>query len=515
MKKEIKFNVEAKASLKAGVDALANAVKVTLGPKGRNVVIQNHYGAPHVTKDGVTVAREVFLSDPVENMGAQMVKEVASRTADVAGDGTTTATVIAQSLIELGMKKVLDGASPIDIKRGMDVTLQSAIKSIKKHSTPVGSNDEEIVQVATISANNDKEIGELIAEAMSKVGKEGVITVEEAKGMSTTIEVVEGMKIDRGYLSPYFATNPEKMEAELVNPFIMMVDQTVSKMSDIIPALELSAKVSRPLLLIAENVEGEALSSLVVNRVRGNIQVAAIKAPSFGDKKTSILEDIAILTGGTVISERMGIDYNTITLNHLGEADKVIITKDSTTIVNGKGDSEAIDKRANELRQQEETDRLARFAGGVAVLKIGAATEVEMKEKKDRVDDALAATKAAVEEGVLPGGGLACMQAVYDAVDECSLPEEEEAGMLILAEAAKTPLMQIAKNAGYDPKEIHKQTLSEPRGRGFNAKTGKYGNMLDMGIVDPAKVTRVALENAVSIAGMVLLTECTMSIKEE
>ncbi len=333
--------------------------------------------------------------------------------------------------------------------------------------------------------------------------------------MSTTIEVVEGMKIDRGYLSPYFATNPEKMEAELVNPFIMMVDQTVSKMSDIIPALELSAKVNRPLLLIAENVEGEALSSLVVNRVRGNIQVAAIKAPSFGDKKTSILEDIAILTGGTVISEKMGIDYNTITLNHLGEADKVIMTKDSTTIVNGKGDSEAIDKRANELRQQEETDRLARFAGGVAVLKIGAATEVEMKEKKDRVDDALAATKAAVEEGVLPGGGLACMQAVYDAVDECSLPEEEEAGMLILAEAAKTPLMQIAKNAGYDPKEIHKQTLSEPRGRGFNAKTGKYGFMLDMGIVDPAKVTRVALENAVSIAGMVLLTECTMSIKEE
>ena len=515
MKKQIKFNVEAKASLRAGVDALANAVKVTLGPKGRNVVIQKSFGAPHVTKDGVSVAREVFLPDPVENMGAQMVKEVASQTADAAGDGTTTATVIAQSLIELGMKKVLEGASPIDIKRGMDTTLELAIESIKLDSTPVGSNSDEIAQVATISANNDKEIGNLIAEAMSKVGNEGVITVEEAKGMSTTIDVVDGMKIDRGYLSPYFATNPEKMEAELINPFIMLVDQTVSKMSDIIRALELTAKANRPLLLIAENVEGEALSSLVVNRVRGNIQVAAIKAPSFGDNKTSILEDIGVLTNGVVISEKMGVDYNSVDLSQLGEADKVIITKDSTTIVNGKGDTEAIEKRANELRQQKETDRLARFAGGVAVLKIGAATEVEMKEKKDRVDDALAATKAAVEEGVLAGGGVACMQAVYDAVDENSMPEEERVGMFILAEAAKAPLMQIAKNAGYDPKEVHLKTLAEPRGHGFNDKTGEYGNMLEMGIVDPAKVTRVALENAVSIAGMVLLTECTMSIMEE
>ena len=515
MKKQIKFNVEAKASLRAGVDALANAVKVTLGPKGRNVVIENKFGAPHVTKDGVSVAREVFLPDPVENMGAQMVKEVASRTADVAGDGTTTATVIAQSLIELGMKKVLEGASPIDIKRGMDTTLELAIESIKLDSIPVGSNSDEIAQVATISANNDKEIGNLIAEAMSKVGNEGVITVEEAKGMSTTIDVVDGMKINRGYLSPYFATNPEKMEAELINPFIMLIDQPVTKMSDIIRVLELTAKANRPLLIIAENVEGEALSSLVVNRVRGNLQVAAIKAPSFGDKKTSILEDIAILTGGVVVSEKMGVDYSSVSLSQLGAADKVIITKDSTTIVNGKGDAEAIEKRASELRQQKETDRLARFAGGVAILKIGAATEVEMKEKKDRVDDALHATRAAVEEGVLAGGGVACMQAVYDAVDESSLPEEEQVGMFILAEAAKAPLMQIAKNAGYDPKEVHLKTLAEPRGHGLNAKTGEYGDMLKMGVVDPAKVTRVALENAVSIAGMVLLTECTMSIMEE
>jgi len=521
MSKEIKFNIEARNLMKEGVDALANAVKVTLGPKGRNVVIDKKYGSPQITKDGVTVAKEIELEDRFANMGAQMVKEVASKTADQAGDGTTTATVLAQSIINVGLKNVTAGA-----KRGIDKAVKVVIASLKKQSHSIGDDITKIEQVATISANNDFEIGKLIAEAMSKVKKEGVITVEEAKGTDTEVKVVEGMQFDRGYISPYFMTNPEKMEAVLEKPMILITDKKISAMKDLMPILEPIAQGGMSLLIIAEDVDGEALATLVVNRLRGTLKIAAVKAPGFGDRRKEMLEDIAILTGGTVISEEKGLRLDAATLEMLGRADKVSIDKENTTIVNGAGEKSEIDKRVGQIRKQMETttsdydkeklqERLAKLAGGVAVLYIGAATEVEMKEKKDRVDDALSATRAAVEEGIVPGGGVAYIRAIEDLKNLKGDNEDETTGIAIVARAIEEPMRLIVENSGIEGSIVIQKVKEGKDDFGFNARTDKYENLYSTGVIDPTKVTRIALENAASVAGMFLTTECVLAEKKE
>lgn len=526
MAKEILFDVDARDRLKAGVDALANAVKVTLGPKGRNVIIDKKFGAPSVTKDGVSVAKEVELKDAVENMGAQMVKEVASKTADVAGDGTTTATVLAQAMVNTGLRNVAAGANPMDIKRGIDKAVSAIITELQSMTQEVGDDNAKIEQVATISANNDSFIGKLIAEAMGKVKKEGVITVEEAKGTDTTVEVVEGMQFDRGYLSPYFVTNTEKMITELENPYILIYDKKVSTMKDLLPVLEKTAQTGKGLLIIAEDVDGEALATLVVNKLRGSLKIAAVKAPGFGDRRKAMLEDIAILTGGTVISEEQGRKLEDATLEDLGTAEKIEIDKDNTTIVNGSGAKENIDARVKQIKAQIESttsdydreklqERLAKLAGGVAVLYIGAATEVEMKEKKDRVDDALAATRAAVEEGIVPGGGVALIRAAkaLDAVE--GINDDEQTGVAIVRRAVEEPLRQIVANAGGEGAVIVQKVAEGNDDFGYNARTEEFENLYAAGVIDPTKVTRVALENAASIAGMLLTTECVLADEEE
>ncbi|MDA0913157.1 MAG: chaperonin GroEL [Flavobacteriales bacterium] len=526
MAKEIQFNTAARNGLKAGVDQLANAVKVTLGPKGRNVVIEKKFGAPSVTKDGVSVAREIELKDALENMGAQMVKEVASKTADVAGDGTTTATVLAQALIGEGLRNVAAGANPMDLKRGMDKASKAIIEELQKLSREVGSDNSKIEQVGTISANNDETVGKLIAEAMKVVGNEGVITVEEAKGTETEVKTVEGMQFDRGYLSPYFVTNSEKMEAELESPFVLIYDKKISTMKDLLPSLEQTAQSGRPLLIIAEDIDGEALATLVVNKIRGSLKVAAVKAPGFGDRRKAMLEDIAILTGGQVISEERGLKLENVTLADLGSAEKITIDKDNTTIVNGSGEKSQIEARINQIKAQIETttsdydkeklqERLAKLAGGVAVLYVGAATEVEMKEKKDRVDDALHATRAAVEEGIVPGGGTAYIRAAASVKDLQGLNQDETTGIQIVLRAVEEPLRQIVANAGGEGAVVA-NTVREGEGDfGYNARTEVFENLFEAGVIDPTKVTRVALENAVSISGMVLITECVIADEEE
>jgi chaperonin GroEL len=526
MAKEIKFNIEARNLMKEGVDALANAVKVTLGPKGRNVVIDKKYGSPQITKDGVTVAKEIELEDRFANMGAQMVKEVASKTADQAGDGTTTATVLAQSIINVGLKNVTAGANPMDLKRGIDKAVESVVKSLKKQSHSIGDDITKIEQVATISANNDFEIGKLIAEAMAKVKKEGVITVEEAKGTDTEVKVVEGMQFDRGYISPYFMTNPEKMEAVLDKPYILITDKKISTMKDLMPVLEPVAQGGMSLVIIAEDVDGEALATLVVNRLRGTLKIAAVKAPGFGDRRKEMLEDIAILTGGTVISEEKGLRLDGATLEMLGRADKVTIDKENTTIVNGAGEKEAIDKRVAQIRKQMETttsdydreklqERLAKLAGGVAVLYVGAATEVEMKEKKDRVDDALSATRAAVEEGIVPGGGVAYIRAIEELKDLKGDNDDQTTGIAIIARAIEEPLRMIVENAGIEGSVVIQKIKEGKDDYGYNARTDKYEHLYKTGVIDPTKVTRIALENAASVAGMFLTTECVLAEKKE
>ena len=527
MAKDIKFDIDARDALKKGVDALANAVKVTLGPKGRNVVIDKKFGSPTITKDGVTVAKEIELEDPIENMGAQMVKEVASKTADLAGDGTTTATVLAQEIVATGLKNVAAGANPMDLKRGIDKAVKSVVNELQKQSIEVGDNLNKIEQVASISANNDNTIGSLIAEAMAKVKKEGVITVEEAKGTDTTVEVVEGMQFDRGYLSPYFVTNAEKMEAELDNPYILIYDKKISNMKDILPILEQTTQSGRPILIIAEDVDGEALATLVVNKIRGSLKIAAVKAPGFGDRRKAMLEDIGILTGGTVISEERGFKLENTTLDMLGQTDKIVIDKDNTTIVNGKGEKEAITLRVNQIKAQMETttsdydreklqERLAKLAGGVAVLYVGAASEVEMKEKKDRVDDALHATRAAVEEGIVPGGGVALVRAAKSLNSIKAENEDERTGVQIITKAIEAPIRQIVANAGGEGAVIVSKIQEGKADFGYNAKTDTFEHMLEAGIIDPTKVTRVALENAASVAGMLLTTECVLAdIPEE
>ncbi|MDR1886716.1 MAG: chaperonin GroEL [Prevotellaceae bacterium] len=527
MAKEIKFNIEARSLMKSGVDALANAVKVTLGPKGRNVVIEKKFGAPQITKDGVTVAKEVELPEPYENLGAQMVREVASKTADLAGDGTTTATVLAQAIINVGLKNVTAGASPMSLKRGIDKAVIAVVKSLKEQSKEVGNNIEKIEQVATISSNNDPAIGKLIAEAMSKVNKEGVITVEEAKGTDTVVEVVEGMQFDRGYLSAYFMTDTEKMEAVLENPVILITDKKISTMKDLLPILEPIAQQGRALLIIAEDVDGEALATLVVNRLRGALKIAAVKAPGFGDRRKEMLEDIAILTGGTVISEEKGLTLETTDLSMLGTAEKITINKENTTIINGYGAKEAIDARISQIRKQMEIttsdydreklqERLAKLAGGVAVLYVGAASEVEMKEKKDRVDDALSATRAAVEEGIVAGGGVAYIRAI-DVLDELKGENEDEnTGIQIVKRAIEEPLRQIAENSGVEGSIVVQKVKESAGDIGYNAYLDKYEDLFKAGVIDPTKVTRIALENAASVAGMFLTTECVLvDIKEE
>jgi len=522
MAKDIKFNIEARDALKRGVDALANAVKVTLGPKGRNVVIDKKFGAPTITKDGVTVAKEIELEDAVENMGAQMVKEVASKTADIAGDGTTTATVLAQEIVATGLKNVAAGANPMDLKRGIDKAVKAVVSELQKQSIEVGENLDKIEQVASISANNDNTIGALIAEAMAKVKKEGVITVEEAKGTDTTVEVVEGMQFDRGYLSPYFVTNAEKMEAELDNPYILIYDKKISNMKDMLPILEQTTQTGRPILIIAEDVDGEALATLVVNKIRGSLKIAAVKAPGFGDRRKAMLEDIAILTGGMVVSEERGFKLENTTIEMLGQTDKVVIDKDNTTVVNGKGDKEAIELRVNQIKAQMETttsdydreklqERLAKLAGGVAVLYIGAASEIEMKEKKDRVDDALHATRAAVEEGIVPGGGVALVRAAVALNSVEAENEDEKTGVQIITKAIEAPIRQIVANAGGEGAVIVSKIQEGNADFGYNAKTDTFEHMLEAGIIDPTKVTRVALENAASVAGMLLTTECVLA----
>ncbi len=521
MAKEIKFNIEARDRLKVGVDALANAVKVTLGPKGRNVVIEKKFGAPAVTKDGVTVAKEIELEDPFANVGAQMVKEVASKTGDDAGDGTTTATVLAQSIINVGLKNVTAGANPMELKKGIDKAVIKVVESIRSQAQEVGDDNNKVEQVAKISANNDEEIGRLIAEAMSKVGREGVITVEEAKGTETTVEVVEGMQFDRGYISPYFVTNTEKMEAELDNPFILIHDKKISTMKDMLPVLEQTAQTGRPLLIIAEDVDGEALATLVVNRLRGSLKVAAVKAPGFGDRRKEMLQDIAVLTGGTVITEEMGFKLESTTLNMLGKAEKITIDKENTTIVNGSGDKAAIEARAAQIKAQiaattsdydreKLQERLAKLAGGVAVLYVGAASEVEMKEKKDRVDDALSATRAAIEEGIVPGGGVAYIRAIESLEGLTGDSDDETTGIEIIKRAIEEPMRQIAANAGREGSVIVQKVREGKGDYGYNARTDVYQNFFAVGVIDPAKVTRVALENAASIAGMFLTTECVL-----
>jgi len=527
MAKEITFDTSAREKLKAGVDALANAVKVTLGPKGRNVVIDKKFGAPHITKDGVSVAKEIELADAIENMGAQMLKEVASKTADIAGDGTTTATVLAQAIVTSGLKNVASGANPMDLKRGIDKAVGAVVKELQSLSKTVGSDNAKIKQVASISANNDENIGTLIADAMAKVGTEGVITVEEAKGTETEVKTVEGMQFDRGYLSPYFVTNAENMEADLENAFILIYDKKVSTMKELLPVLEKSAQTGRPLLIIAEDVDGEALATLVVNKIRGALKVAAVKAPGFGDRRKAMLQDIAILTGGQVISEETGLKLENATLEDLGRAEKITIDKDNTTIVNGAGSKDAIAARVAEIKAQIEKttsdydreklqERLAKLAGGVAVLYIGAATEVEMKEKKDRVDDALRATRAAVEEGIVPGGGVALIRA-SKALDKLKgSNDDEQTGISIIARAIEEPLRQIVANAGGEGAVIVNKVREGKDDFGYNARTEVFENLIGAGVIDPTKVVRVALENAASIAGMLLTTECVISdIKEE
>ena len=527
MAKKITFNIESRDALKRGVDALANAVKVTLGPKGRNVVIGKSFGGPTITKDGVTVAKEIELEDAVENMGAQMVKEVASNTNDLAGDGTTTATVLAQAIITAGLKNVAAGANPMDVKRGIDKAVKVLIKDIQNQAQKVGNSYEKIEQVASISANNDNVIGNLIAEAMKKVKTEGVITVEEAKGTETHVEVVEGMQFDRGYLSPYFITDADKMEANMENPFILIYDKKISAMKDLLPILEQTAKAGRPLVIIAEDVDGEALSTLVVNKIRGALKVSAVKAPGFGDRRKAMLEDIAILTNGTVISEERGFKLESTTLEMLGTAEKITIDKDNTTLVNGAGDSNTIKARINQIKAQIESstsdydkeklqERLAKLAGGVAVLYVGAPTEVEMKEKKDRVDDALAATRAAVEEGIVPGGGVAIVRATDKLAKLKGDNDDEQTGINIITRAAEEPLRQIVENAGLEGSVIVAKVREGKGDFGFNAKTEVYENLYKAGVIDPAKVVRVALENAASVAGMLLTTECVIAeIKED
>ncbi|HAY3543568.1 TPA: chaperonin GroEL [Elizabethkingia anophelis] len=522
MAKEIKFDIESRDALKRGVDALANAVKVTLGPKGRNVVIEKSFGAPHVTKDGVSVAKEIELEDKVENMGAQMVKEVASKTNDIAGDGTTTATVLAQAIVREGLKNVAAGANPMDLKRGIDKAVVAVVENLKSQSQSVGDSSEKIEQVASISANNDDTIGTLIAEAFGKVGKEGVITVEEAKGTDTTVDVVEGMQFDRGYQSPYFVTNPEKMVAELDNPYILLVEKKISSMKELLPVLEPVAQGGKSLLIISEEVEGEALATLVVNKLRGSLKIAAVKAPGFGDRRKAMLEDIAILTGGQVISEEQGFTMENITLDMLGTAEKVSIDKDNTTIVNGGGEESKIKGRVAQIKAQMETttsdydreklqERLAKLAGGVAVLYVGAASEVEMKEKKDRVDDALHATRAAVEEGIVAGGGVALVRAISSLDNLTGANADETTGIKIVKRAIEEPLRQIVANAGGEGSVIVAKVAEGTGDFGYNAKTDEYVNMLEAGIIDPTKVTRVALENAASVSGMLLTTECVIT----
>jgi chaperonin GroEL len=527
MAKNISFNIEARDALKRGVDALANAVKVTLGPKGRNVVIDKKFGAPAITKDGVSVAKEIELKDAIENMGAQMVKEVASKTADVAGDGTTTATVLAQAIVTAGLKNVAAGANPMDLKRGIDKAVAAVVENLKKMSKKVGDDNEKIEQVATISANNDSAIGKLIAEAMGRVKKEGVITVEEAKGTETTVEVVEGMQFDRGYISPYFVTDADKMEAVLDNPLILIYDKKISNMKELLPVLEKAVQTGKPILIIAEDVDSEALATLVVNKIRGSLRIAAVKAPGFGDRRKAMLEDIAILTGGQVISEERGYKLENAELSFLGRAEKVTIDKDNTTVVGGAGKKNDIVARVNQIKAQIESttsdydkeklqERLAKLAGGVAVLYVGAATEVEMKEKKDRVDDALHATRAAVEEGIVPGGGVAYIR-VQDALDKLKGDNDDETtGVHIIRRAIEEPLRQICANAGVEG-SIVVQKVREGKGDfGYNARTETYEKLYDAGVIDPTKVARVALENAASIAGMLLTTECVLSeIKED
>jgi chaperonin GroEL len=527
MAKDIKFDIEARDGLKRGVDALANAVKVTLGPKGRNVTISKSFGGPTVTKDGVTVAKEVELKDPLENMGAQMVKEVASKTNDLAGDGTTTATVLAQAIVKEGLKNVAAGANPMDLKRGIDKAVEAIVADLSKQAKEVGSSTEKIKQVASISANNDEVIGDLIATAFGKVGKEGVITVEEAKGTDTYVDVVEGMQFDRGYLSPYFVTNPEKMNVELENPYILLYDKKVSSLKELLPVLEPVAQSGKPLLIIAEDVDGEALSTLVVNKLRGALKIAAVKAPGFGDRRKAMLEDIAILTGGTVIAEESGYTLENATLDMLGTAEKVSIDKDNTTIVNGAGNGDLIKNRVNQIKAQMETttsdydreklqERLAKLAGGVAVLYVGAASEVEMKEKKDRVDDALHATRAAVEEGIVAGGGVALLRAKNVLASLKADNADEATGIQIVSRAVEAPLRTIVENAGLEGSVVVAKVAEGKGDYGYNAKTDEYVDMLKAGIIDPKKVTRVALENAASVAGMILTTECALvEIKEE
>ena len=527
MGKDIIFNIESRDALKRGVDALANAVKVTLGPQGRNVVIGKSFGGPQITKDGVTVAKEIDLEDVVENMGAQMVKEVASNTNDLAGDGTTTATVLAQAIISSGLKNVAAGANPMDVKRGIDKAVKLLITNIKSQSKTVGNSYDKIEQVGSISANNDPIIGALIAEAMKKVKTEGVITVEEAKGTETHVEVVEGMQFDRGYLSPYFITDSEKMNASMENPYILIYDKKISAMKDLLPLLEQTAKTGRPLVIIAEDVDGEALSTLVVNKIRGSLKVCAVKAPGFGDRRKEMLEDIAILTDATVISEERGFKLESTTLEMLGSSEKVTIDKDNTTIVNGEGKSNIIQARASQIKAQIETttsdydkeklqERLAKLAGGVAVLYVGAPTEVEMKEKKDRVDDALAATRAAVEEGIVPGGGVAIVRACEKLSNLKGENDDEQTGINIITRAAEEPLRQIVENAGLEGSVIVAKVKEGKADFGFNAKTEVFENLYKAGVIDPAKVVRVALENAASVAGMLLTTECVISeIKED
>ncbi|WP_027138590.1 chaperonin GroEL [Gaetbulibacter saemankumensis] len=527
MAKEIKFDIESRDGLKRGVDALANAVKVTLGPKGRNVIISKSFGAPHVTKDGVSVAKEIELEDAHENMGAQMVKEVASKTNDLAGDGTTTATVLAQAIVKEGLKNVASGANPMDLKRGIDKAVEAITKDLEAQSQEVGNSSEKIKQVAAISANNDDTIGELISKAFEKVGKEGVITVEEAKGLDTYVEVVEGMQFDRGYLSPYFVTNSDKMIADLENPYILLFDKKISNLQEILPILEPVAQSGRPLLIIAEDVDGQALATLVVNKLRGGLKIAAVKAPGFGDRRKAMLEDIAILTGGTVISEERGFTLENADLSMLGTAETVTVDKDNTTIVNGSGDAEAIKARVNQIKAQIETttsdydkeklqERLAKLAGGVAVLYVGAASEVEMKEKKDRVDDALHATRAAVEEGIVAGGGVALVRAkaVLASLETANL--DETTGVQIVNKAIESPLRTIVENAGGEGSVVINKVLEGEKDFGYDAKSEKYVDMLKAGIIDPKKVTRIALENAASVAGMILTTECALiDIKED
>ncbi len=526
MAKDITFNLDARDALKRGVDALSNAVKVTLGPKGRNVIIDKKFGSPQITKDGVTVAKEIELTNPVENMGAQLVKEVASKTADLAGDGTTTATVLAQAIVTGGLKNVAAGANPMDLKRGIEKAVNAVVENLKKQSQTIGNDNKKIEQVATISANNDSAVGKLIADAMKAVGKEGVITVEEAKGTQDELKTVEGMQFDRGYISPYFVTDADKMQTVLESPLILIYDKKISNMKEILPVLEKAVQTGKPVLIIAEDLDGEALATLVVNKIRGSLKIAAVKAPGFGDRRKAMLEDIAILTGGTLISEDGGFKLENTELNMLGKAEKITIDKDNTTIVNGAGKKADITARVNQIKAQIESttsdydkeklqERLAKLAGGVAVLYIGAATEVEMKEKKDRVDDALAATRAAVEEGIVPGGGVAYIRSIVSLEKLKGLNEDENTGIAIVKRAIEEPLRQIVANCGLEGSIIVQKVKEGKDDFGFNARTEVYENLYKAGVIDPTKVTRIALENAASVAGMLLTTECVLAEKKE